>query len=109
MTEAAQVQKMLNEQNVWIGQLKSKIMRLELELVGYRTRNKQLEAALREIVGALDDPKGGQHVYDMRNASYIARKALEGTPDMSVYKEGYRAVEEAMGHPSPEFWVEKRE
>lgn len=38
----------------------------------------KLEAALREIIGALDDPKGGQHVYDMRNATYIARKALEG-------------------------------
>ena len=44
-------------------------------------RIEQLEAALREIVGALDDPKGGQHVYDMRNASYIARKALEGKDD----------------------------
>jgi len=41
-------------------------------------RIEKLEAALREIIGALDDPKGGQHVYDMRNASYIARKALEG-------------------------------
>ena len=39
-------------------------------------RIEKLEAALREIIGALDDPKGGQHVYDMRNASYIARKAL---------------------------------
>ena len=44
-------------------------------------RIEKLEAALREIVGALDDPKGGQHVYDMRNASYIARKALEGKDD----------------------------
>ena len=44
-------------------------------------RIENLEAALREIVGALDDPKGGQHVYDMRNASYIARKALEGKND----------------------------
>jgi hypothetical protein len=41
-------------------------------------RIEKLEAALREIIGALNDPKGGQHVYDMRNASYIARKALEG-------------------------------
>ena len=40
-------------------------------------RIEKLEAALREIIGALNDPKGGQHVYDMRNASYIARKALE--------------------------------
>jgi len=37
-----------------------------------------------------------------------ARKALEGNPEKSVYKEGYRAVEEAMGHPSPEFWVERK-
>ena len=44
-------------------------------------RIEKLEAALREIIGALDDPKGGQHVYDMRNASYIARKALEGKDD----------------------------
>ena len=44
-------------------------------------RIEALEAALREIVGALDDPKGGQHVYDMRNASYIARKALEAKDD----------------------------
>jgi len=28
-------------------------------------------------------------------------------PCSPVYKEGYRAVEEAMGHPSPEFWVER--
>ena len=40
-------------------------------------RIEKLTAALREIIGALNDPKGGQHVYDMRNASYIARKALE--------------------------------
>ena len=44
-------------------------------------RIERLEAALREIIGALNDPKGGQHVYDMRNASYIARKALEGKDD----------------------------
>ena len=47
----------------------------------YQKRIEKLEAALREIIGALDDPKGGQHVYDMRNASYIARKALEGKDD----------------------------
>jgi hypothetical protein len=37
-----------------------------------------------------------------------ARKALERNPKKSIYKEGYRAVEEAMGHPSPEFWVERK-
>jgi len=44
-------------------------------------RIEKLEAALRGIIGALNDPKGGQHIYDMRNASYIARKALEGKDD----------------------------
>ena len=33
----------------------------------------------------------------------------DGYKEKSVHKEGYRAVEEAMGHPSPEFWVEKKQ
>ena len=45
MTEASRVQKMLTEQNEWIDKLKSQIMRLELDVVGYRVRNTQLEAA----------------------------------------------------------------
>ena len=49
MAEASRVQKMLNEQNAWIDKLKSQAMRLELDVVGYRTRNKQLEAALRTV------------------------------------------------------------
>ena len=67
MTEASRVQKLLIEQNAEIDRLKNSI--------------EKLKTALREIVGALDDPKGGQHVYDMRNASYIARNALEGKDD----------------------------
>ena len=67
MTEASRVQKLLIEQNAEIDRIKARI--------------EKLEAALREIIGALNDPKGGQHVYDMRNASYIARKALEGKDD----------------------------
>ena len=55
--------------------------RIDLDSDGYIDRIEKLEAALREIIGALNDPKGGQHVYDMRNASYIARKALEGKND----------------------------
>ena len=70
MTEASRVQNMLNEQNAWIGQLKSQIMRLELDIVGYRVRNKQLEAALREI--AYTEPE------DKYWPGRIARKALEG-------------------------------
>ena len=49
MTEASRVQKMLNEQNAWIDQLKSQVMRQNFDIVGYRVRNKQLEEALQEI------------------------------------------------------------
>ena len=49
MTEASRVQKMLNEQNAWIDQLKSQVMRLEFELVGYKVRKIQLEEALHKI------------------------------------------------------------
>jgi dsDNA-specific endonuclease/ATPase MutS2 len=60
MTEASRVQKMLNEQNAWIDKLKSQVMRLELDVVGYRTRNKQLKAALVALKamhheGGIDD------------------------------------------------------
>jgi hypothetical protein len=66
-------------------------------------RIEKLEAALREIAEQAEDDFASAN--DM---GWTARKALEGKPDMSVYKEGYRAVEEAMGHPSPEFWVERK-
>ena len=49
MTEASRVQKTLNEQNAWIDQFKSEVMRLNLELVGYKVRKIQLEEALQEI------------------------------------------------------------
>ena len=70
VTEASRVQNMLNEQNAWIDRLKSQIMQLELDIVGYRVRNKQLEAALREI--AYTEPE------DKYWPGRIARKALEG-------------------------------
>ena len=72
MTEASRVQKMLNEQNEWIDKLKSQVMRLELDVVGYRVRNKQLEAALRELS---EDWPCCEVSTAMRA---IARKALEG-------------------------------
>ena len=73
MTEASRVQKMLTEQNEWIDKLKSQIMRLELDVVGYRVRNKQLEAALR---------KYADEEYNGFNADGAhARKALEGKYD----------------------------
>ena len=76
MTEASRVQKMLNEQNEWIDKLKSQIMRLELDVVGYRVRNKQLETALREIAGARPE------CCCISDAmQYIARKALEEKDD----------------------------
>jgi hypothetical protein len=74
MSEASRVQKMLTEQNDWIDKLKSQIMRLELDVVGYRVRNKQLEAALRSIAAnACCD--------SCREAALVARKALEGKDD----------------------------
>jgi hypothetical protein len=38
----------------------------------------ELEAALQHIIKALEDPTGGQHVFDMRFASSVASAALEG-------------------------------
>ena len=73
VTEASRVQNMLTEQNEWIDRLKSQIMRLELDIVGYRVRNKQLEAALREIAAL--------GYWDGDSAISIARKALEGEDD----------------------------
>lgn len=55
-----------------------RIEQLEAELHSCFHRIEELQAALREIVGVLEDPTGGQHVADMRRASNIARKALEG-------------------------------
>ena len=64
-----------------VAKLEARIEKLEDELLHCFHRINALQTALREIIGALNDPKGGQHVYDMRNASYIARKALEGNDD----------------------------
>jgi len=73
MTEASRVQKMLNEQNAWIDQLKSEVMRLNLELVGYKVRKIQLEEALRSIAAnACCD--------SCREAALVARKALDDAP-----------------------------
>ncbi len=88
MTEASRVQKMLNEQNEWIDRLKSQVMRLELELVGYRVRNKQLEAALREIAAGYETEWSTSTMGNMFDVAQIlseriniARKALEGKDD----------------------------
>ena len=78
MTEASRVQKMLTEQNEWIDRLKSQIMRLELDIVGYRVRNKQLEAALREMLEKCTWAKREKWCGSLDCHCQIARKALEG-------------------------------
>ena len=72
MTEASRVQKILTEQNAWIDKLKSQVMRLELYIVGYRVRNKQLEAALRDL------SEGWECCPVSQAMRRVARKALEG-------------------------------
>jgi predicted nucleic acid-binding Zn-ribbon protein len=88
MTEASRVQKMLTEQNEWIDKLKSQIMRLELDIVGYRVRNKQLETALRKIADIehedLPKPVGaaeGTLWVILAGCVEVAEKALEGKDD----------------------------
>jgi hypothetical protein len=49
-------------------------MRLELDVVGYRTRNKQLEAALREIAEDAEDDFASA-----KDMGWTARKAMEDT------------------------------
>jgi hypothetical protein len=79
MTEASQVQKMLTEQNEWIERLKSQIMRLELDVVGYRVRNTQLEAALIAIK-AMHHDGGIDDVEERDDRTYfIVCEALEAT------------------------------
>jgi predicted nucleic acid-binding Zn-ribbon protein len=78
MTEASRVQKMLNEQNAWIDKLKSQVMRLELDVVGYRTRNKQLEAALVAIK-AMHHEGGIDDIQERDDRTYsMVCDALEG-------------------------------
>ena len=72
------------------------------------SRIEKLEAALRHYVCCCVAPNCEVASLDSCICGLAARRALEGNPEKSVYKEGYRAVEEAMGHPSPEFWVGDR-
>ena len=87
MTEASRVQNMLNEQNAWIDQLKSEVMRLNLELVGYKVRKIQLEEALRDIAAGYETPWSTGTVGNMLDVAEIlserigiARKALDDAP-----------------------------
>ena len=53
----------------------------EMNVAALQRRIAELEAALRQMIGILDDPTGGQHVADMRAASSIAISALAGGKD----------------------------
>tara|TARA_R110000744_G_scaffold375761_1_gene489454 strand:+ start:1093 stop:1362 length:270 start_codon:yes stop_codon:yes gene_type:complete len=41
-------------------------------------RIEELEAALKAVIGMLDDPTGSEHIRDMRGATIIAIAALKG-------------------------------
>ena len=59
-----------------INELKSKYF-LAVEGAQILARHRDIaEAALRDVIGMLDDPHGGEHVRDMRGATIIAQKAL---------------------------------
>jgi hypothetical protein len=76
MTEASRVQNLLNEQNSWIDKLKSQVMRLELDVVGYRVRNKQLEAALTHVYAWWPISTFNPH-QTIKEIKEFARNALE--------------------------------
>jgi hypothetical protein len=86
MTEASRVQNMLNEQNSEIIFLKSQVMRQSFDIVGYKVRLKQLEDALREIVGIhpFKDPEGDVSIKSLVDLVFsinmTARKALDDAP-----------------------------
>jgi hypothetical protein len=98
MTEASRVQKMLNEQNVWIDKLKSQVMRLELDVVGYRTRNKQLESALHQwdnlIVQQFTGSKAAMSA--MTEAAQITAALLHG--DAPWHEPRIEKLEAALTH-----------
>ena len=80
MTEASRVQNMLNEQSAWIDKLKSQVMRLELDIVGYKVRNTQLEAALTHIYAWYPVSTFNPH-QTIKEIKEFARKALEREND----------------------------
>lgn len=80
VTEASRVQKMLTEQNEWIDRLKGQIMRLELDVVGYRARNKQLEVALTHIYAWHPVHTFNPH-QTIKDIKEFAREALEKKDD----------------------------
>ena len=48
-----------------------------IEMLEADSEIERLRAALRDVIGMLDDPTGSEHVRDMRGATLIARAALK--------------------------------
>ena len=102
---------MIDEYDSWRKYEDAKAFKNKLaEIDQLKDRIEKLEAALRNVTTTWDvwQKEKDSNSFTELFASICEAKALEGKPDKSVYKEGYRAVEEAMGCPSPEFWVERK-
>ena len=76
MTEASRVQNLLNEQNSEIIFLKSQVTRQNLDIVGYRVKITQLEAALTHIYAWYPISTFNPH-QTIKEIKELARKALE--------------------------------
>ena len=83
MTEASRVQNLLNEQNSEIIFLKSQVTRQNLDIVGYKVRNTQLEAALTHIYACYPVSTFNPH-QTIKEIKEFARKALEENNDPST-------------------------
>ena len=80
MTEASWVQNLLNEQNSEIIFLKSQVTRQNLDIVGYRVRITQLEAALTHIYAWWPISTFNPH-QTIKEIKEFAREALEKKDD----------------------------
>ena len=80
MTEASRVQNLLNEQHSEIIFLKSQVTRQNLDIVGYRVRITQLEAALTHIYAWYPISTFNPH-QTIKEIKEFARNALEGKDD----------------------------
>jgi hypothetical protein len=80
MTEASRVQNLLNEQNSEIIFLKSQVTRQNLDIVGYRVRITQLEAALTHVYAWWPISTFNPH-QTIKEIKEFAREALEKKDD----------------------------
>jgi hypothetical protein len=62
--------------NLGFQNARNQLSQVEIDNQNLSHETNRLRAALRSIIGALEDPQGGQHVADMRAATNIARAAL---------------------------------